>query len=88
MRAEKKLDAAVPMAELSKAASAAPASALAVGSVLGVAADLNNDGVINILDAYMLARALEPLGGRVKAGNATLSKAGLGSGSESRRVCR
>lgn len=39
--------------------------------------DLNHDGVVDVLDAYVLARTLEPLGGRVKASSEALAKAGF-----------
>lgn len=67
-------DAAKPASPLA-ARSAAPAASL----IAAVPADLDSDGTVTILDAFALARALEPLGGRVKAGNASLSKSGFGS---------
>lgn len=72
--------------DLAKSEMALPASPLAARSaspaaslIPAVPADLDSDGTVTILDAFALARALEPLGGRVKAGNASLSKSGFGS---------
>jgi hypothetical protein len=72
--------------DLAKSEMATPASPLATRSaapaaslIATVPADLDSDGTVTILDAFALARALEPLGGRVKAGNASLSKSGYGS---------
>ncbi|MDX2116784.1 MAG: dockerin type I repeat-containing protein [Planctomycetota bacterium] len=59
---------------------AAPMSPAAGVMSTGVASnpfDLNHDGVVDVLDAYVLARTLEPLGGRVKAGSEALAKAGF-----------
>ena len=72
--AKAKSEMAAPASPLA-ARSAAPAASL----IATVPADLDSDGTVTILDAFALARALEPLGGRVKAGNASLSKSGFGS---------